>query len=221
MSNVLSNVRKGSIRDKSILETIEICGVMDTDQLTELFFKFPTGKRKCQARMKSLYDRKLVKKTRLSLDSSTVYYQGKFPGQIEHSLAVSWVYVWLMRKQGETILTWETEELKEFGLRVDALCSTRIPMTGEIRWYCIELDRGAVSRHKFLKVNYYDDLYLKEGFTGSKLMKRLDNPLRFPKVIIVTDSVKHGQKIRSLVAESKTKVKYEVYLLSAIKEGLE
>lgn len=217
---VMTNMLKASIRDRSILETIELCGVMDTDQLTELFFKFPSGKRKCQARMKSLYDRHLIKRTRLSLDTSTVYYFGKFPGQIEHSLALSWVYVWMMRKQGESILTWEMEELKEFGLRVDALCSTKIPMTGEIRWYCIELDRGSVSRHKFLKVNQHDDLYLKEGFSGSKLMKRLDNPLRFPKVIIVTDDPKHGLKIRKLVSDSKTKVKYEVYLLSAMKEGL-
>lgn len=216
----MTNAMKGSTRDRSILETIELCGVMDTDQLTELFFKFPSGKRKCQARMKSLYDRHLVKRTRLSLGTSTVYYQGKFPGQIEHSLALSWVYVWMTRKQGETVLTWETEELREFGLRVDALCSTKIPMTGEIRWYCIELDRGSVSRHKFLKVNIYDDLYTKEGFSGSKLMKRLDNPIRFPKVIIVTDDAKHGQKIRNHIAESRTKVKYELFLLSAIKEGL-
>ncbi|MBC2723326.1 MAG: hypothetical protein HGJ97_11685 [Desulfosporosinus sp.] len=216
----MTNAMKGSIRDRSILETIELCGVMSTDQLTELFFKFPSGKRKCQARMKSLYDRKLVKRTRLSLDAPTVYYQGKYPGQIEHSLALSWVYVWFMRKQGETVLTWETEELKEFGLRVDALCSTKILMTGEIRWYCIEIDRGSVSRHKFRKIDIYDDLYLKEGVAGSKLMKKLGNPARFPKVIIVTDDPKHGQKIRRLVAESKTKVRYEVHLLSAIKEGL-
>lgn len=216
----MTNAMKGLIRDRAILDAIGICGVMDTDQLTELFFKFPTGKRKCQARMKSLYERKLVKRTRLSLDSSTIYYLGKFPGQIEHSLALSWVYVWMMRKQGEVILTWETEELKEFGLRVDALCSTKIPMTGEIRWYCIEIDRGSVSRHSFFKVDIYDDLYLKEGVTGSRLMKKLENPLRFPKVIIVTDDSKHGQKIRRLVAESKTKIRYEVYLLNAIKEGL-
>lgn len=215
-----NNILKASIRDRSILETIELCGVMNTDQLTELFFKFATGKRKCQARMKSLYDRKLVKRTRLSLDTSTVYYQGKLPGQIEHSLAISWAYVWFMRKQGESILTWKTEELKDFGLRVDALCSTKIPMTGEIRWCCIEIDRGSASRNSFHKVTIYDDLYQKEGIEGSKLMKRLDNPQRFPKVIIVTDKPKHVQKIRNHIAESKTKVKYEVYLLNAIKEGL-
>jgi len=216
----MTNAMKGSIRDRSILETIELCGVMNTDQLTELFFKFPSGKRKCQARMKSLYDRKLVKRTRLSLDSPTVYYQGKFPGQIEHALALTWVYVWFMRKQGETLLTWETEELKAFGLRVDALCSTKIPMTGEIRWYFIEIDRGSVSRHHFRKVDIYDDLYLKEGVSGSKLMKRLGNPSRFPKVIIVTDDPKHGQKIRNHITESRTKVRYEAYLLNAIKEEL-
>ena len=211
---------KGSIRDKAILDAIEICRVMNTDQLTELFFKFPTGKRKCQARMKSLYDRKLVKRTRLSLDTPAIYYQGRVPGQPEHSLAATWVYVWFMRKQGEKVLTWEIEELKEFDLRTDVLCSTKILMSGEIRWYCIEIDRGSVSRNSFLKVSKYDELYQKEGIAGSKLMNRLDNALRFPKVILITDKVKHVQKIRTLIAESKTKVKYEVYLLNAIKEGL-
>lgn len=217
MSNQLSNVRKGSLRDREILDAIELCKVMNTEQITELFFRFATGKRKCQARMKSLCDRKMVKKARLSLDTSTIYYQGKFPSQYNHSLALSWVYVWFQRKQGEKLLSWEIEELKEFSMRVDALCSTKIPMTNEVRWYCVELDKSE-SRNNFLKISKYDELYLKEGVANSKLMQRLDNALRFPKVVIVTDSIKRGQKIKSLIAESVTKVKYEVYLLG--KEGV-
>ena len=89
----LNNVTKGFQRDREIIDTINLCRAMDTEQITELFFKFATGKRKCQARMKSLIDRKLVKKTRLSLDTSSVYYQGKFPQLLEHTLALSWVYV--------------------------------------------------------------------------------------------------------------------------------
>jgi hypothetical protein len=191
---------------------------MDTNQIAELFFKFPSGKRKCQARMKSLYDRKLVKKARLSLDTSTIYFQGKFPAQYDHSLALTWCYVWMMKKQGEKVLSWEIEELKEFGLRVDALCSTFITMTKEVRWYCFELTKSA-SRNDFLKIPKYDALYLKEGIAGSKLMKRLGEAQRFPKVVIVTDSIKHAQKIKSLVSESVTKVRYEVYLLQ-ISQGI-
>jgi hypothetical protein len=207
---------KGSKRDGDILGAIDLCGVLDTDQLMELFFCFPSGKRKCQQRMKSLYDRKLVKRTRLSLDTPAIYYTGKFPGQMHHSLALSWAYVWMMKQQGEKILTWETEQLKEFGLRVDALCSTYIPMTKEIRWYCIELDRGSVSRHKFDKVAIYDNLYLREGVVGSQLMQRLSHPQRFPRVMIVTDSVKQKQKIQEYIEKSKTKVRYEVHLISSL-----
>ena len=213
----LSNVKKGCQRDKDILETIAMCRVMNTDQLTELFFKFPTGKRKCQARMKLLYERKQVKRIRFSLDTSTYYYLGKFPGQPDHSLAISWVYVWFMRKQGEKVLTWETEQLKEFGLKCDALCSTKIPMTNEIRWYCIEYDRGSVSNHPFKKIAMYNDLYVREGFPRSKLMKRLENPLRFPKVIIVSDSIKSGQKIKQLIADSPTKVRYDFHMMNEIR----
>lgn len=213
----LSNVKKGCQRDKDILETISICRVMNTDQLTELFFKFPTGKRKCQARMKSLYERKMVNKFRLSLDTSTIYYLGKFPGQPEHSLAISWIHVWFKRKQGEKVLTWETEQLKEFGFKCDALCSTKIAMTNEIRWYCIEFDRGSVSNHPFKKVSLYDGLYQREGFPQSKLMKRLGDPLRFPKVIIVSDSIKSGQKIKQLITDSPTKVRYDFHMMSEIR----
>ncbi|SHH86075.1 hypothetical protein [Desulfosporosinus lacus] len=220
-TQAMTNVQKGSTRDKSIIETIGLCGVMDTEQLAELFFRFPTGMRKCQARMKCLVDRKLVKKTRLSLDTPSVYYQGKFPHRLEHARALSWIYVWFMRKTGEKLLTWEREELKEFGdiLQTDALCSVKITMTGEIRWYCIELDRGSVNRSKFDKIEKYIALYNREGVAGSPMLKRLGNPLRFPKVLIVTDSVKRGQRIRELVADANTRLKFEVHLLSAIKEG--
>jgi hypothetical protein len=51
-------------------------------------------------------------------------------------------------------------------------------------------------------------------------MRQLSDPLRFPKVIIVSDSVRNVQKIRKLISESKTKVRYEAYLLNSIKEGL-
>lgn len=219
----MTNVQKGSRRDQDILDAISLCGVMDTEQLTELFFNFATGKRKCQARMKTLVDRKLIKKTRLSLDTPTVYYQGKFPHRLEHARALSWIYVWMKRQQGTNLLTWELEELKEFGniLQADALCSVKITMTGEIRWYCIELDRGSVNRSKFDKIEKYIALYNREGVTGSPMLKRLDNPLRFPKVLIVTDSVKRGQRIRELVANANTRLKFEVHLLNAIKEGSE
>lgn len=123
-------------------------------------------------------------------------------------------------RPGETLLTYELEQLKEFGgiLQADALCSTRIEMTKEIRWYCVELDRGSVNRNKFDKVEKYIALYHREGVAGSPLLKRLDNPLRFPKVLIVTDSVKRGQQIREIISNTNARLKFEVHLLDAIKE---
>jgi hypothetical protein len=218
--SAMTNVQKGSYRVKGILDAITICKVIDTNQITELFFGFPTGLRKCQAVMKSLYDKKLVKKTRLSLDTATVYYQGKFPRNLEHSLGLTWAYVWLKNRPGETLLSWELEQLKEFGgiLQCDALCSVRIEMTKEIRWYCVEMDRGSVNRSKFDKIDKYIALYNREGVQGSPLLKRLDNPSRFPKIIIVTDDIRRGQRIREMIANTNTRLKFEVHLLSALKE---
>jgi hypothetical protein len=209
-------VTKGSRRDSAILEAVNTCKVMNTEQLTELFFKFPSGKRRCQARMKVLSDKKLVKKFRLSLDSSTIYYTGSFPGQPKHSLALSWVYAWMMNRPGEKLLTWDLEELSEFNLRVDILCSTKILITNEIRYYCIEFCRGSVSLNKYKKIDLYDDLYKREGISGSKLMQKLVGAERFPKVILVTDDAKHGAKIRELVTKATSPVRYEVVLLSSL-----
>lgn len=208
-----NHVKMGLKRDTAILDTIRTCRVMDTDQITELFF---SSKRRCQARMKVLHDKKLVKRFRLSLDTPAVYYCGNFPSQPIHSLALTWIYVWMNRRPGERMLTWDMEELSEFGLRVDALCSTHIPMNNEIRYYCIELDRGSASLNKYKKVDIYDALYKKEGYPDSKLMQKLTGAKRFPKVILVTDDAKHGIKIRELVSKATTPVKYEVHLLSAL-----
>lgn len=216
MLKQLSNIKKGASRDSAILDAIETCGVIDTEQLTALLFKFPSGKRKCQARMKSIYERKLVNRTRLSLDSPTVYHLGELPGKLKHSLMLSWVYVWMKNRPGEILLSWETEQLKEFGLRADALCSTKILLTKEIRWYCIEVDRYSVSHNKVKEVVNYDALYKREGKLNSDLMKRLDNPERFPKILIVTDSDKREQMIQKAVKGSTTKVRYEAYLLSSL-----
>lgn len=213
----LNNLKKGYKRDNDILKTIEMCGVMDTEQLTVLFFKFQSGRRKCQARMKSLCDRNLVNKVRLSIDTPNIYFHGKQPDGIKHSLELTWVYIWMNNRPGEKLLSWETEQLKDFGLRTDILCSTEILMTKEIRWYCIEFDRGSVSHSNYIKVELYDDLYKKEGYSGSKLMKKLGNPLRFPKVILITDYYKQRNKINNMVTASQSKVKFDVYLIDEIK----
>ncbi|WP_407308784.1 hypothetical protein [Desulfosporosinus sp. SB140] len=218
--SVMTNAQKGSYRVKAILDAITICKVIDTNQIAELYFRFPSGLRKCQAVMKTLYDKKLVKKTRLSLDTATIYYKGRLPENLEHALALTWCYAWMKQRPGETLLTWELEQLKEFGniLRADALCSVRIDMTKEIRWYCVEMDRGSINRNKFDKIDKYIALYNREGVPGSPLLKRLDNPLRFPKIIIVTDDVRRGQKIREMIANANTRLKFEVHLLASIKE---
>ncbi|WP_088227837.1 hypothetical protein [Desulfosporosinus sp. FKB] len=216
---VMTNIQKGLIRDQAILDTITFCKVMDTNQIAELFFRFPSGLRKCQARMKILVDKRLVKKTRLSLDTATIYYRKKLPDHVPHALGVTWCYVWMKRQYGENLLTFELEQLKEFGdiLQADALCSVKISITGEIRWFCIEFETG-LNRNRFDKVEKYVSLYNREGIPGSPLLKRLNNPQRFPKIIVVTDSVRRAQQIKEFIANANTKVKFEVHLLSAIKE---
>jgi hypothetical protein len=171
--------------------------------------------------MKVLVEKKLVKKVRISLDSSNIYFMTR-PLSLEHSLGVSWSYVWVNKtlKQNEKILTWELEQLKEFGaiLQCDALCSIENQITKEVRWYCIEFDRSSVNKSRFDKIEKYNLLYQKYGFASSPLIKRLGNTTRFPRVIIITDTAKRALNIRDIIQSEKQKdgVNFEIHLLSEV-----
>lgn len=210
--NLPNNILIGSKRDSEVLESIDTCGVLNTQQITALHFPIKSGKRKCQERMQSLYERKLVKRIRISVDSPYVYFINR-PSLMNHSLAISWAYVWMVKTR--KVQTWELEQLEEFGLRCDALCSVRNDMAKETFWYCIEFESSS-NKSQFEKIEKYNKLYDKEGIKGSKLMQRLNHPDRFPRVIIVTDTAKKGIRIRDAIQSEKRIVNFEVMLLSEI-----
>ncbi|SHN84752.1 hypothetical protein [Desulfitobacterium chlororespirans] len=209
----MNHVMKGSKRDAEILESIELCGAMDTQQIAALHFRFKSGLRKCQERLQSLHERKLIKRARLSMDSPYVYFYTR-PALPRHTLAISWIYVWLAKQK--RIQSWELEQLEEFGiLRCDALCSIRNEMTQETLWCCVEFESSA-NKSKFDKVEKYTKLYEKHGIKGSPLMQRLDGADRFPRVILVADNAKRGLKMREVVQAAHSPVKFEIHLLSEI-----
>jgi hypothetical protein len=188
---------------------------MNTHQIATHIFSGKSGLRKCQQRLQYLSspEHPFIQKIRRPFfDNPDVYYLGKTPdlSLLIHIIMVSWVYVWLSKRF--EIEHWETEV--DFKIcRFDAICRIK-----DGRWFFIELDRAS-SRHKFKKVEQCTELYEKESKPGSELLKGLDNPSKFPRIMIITDSAKRGLNIRNMF-QDKTKNPYglgfDLHLFSEI-----
>lgn len=206
----LSNHKKGSQRDKEILRLIESQGCMNTDQIRLLLFN-NVADTVCNRRLLRLTEAGLLKRDRYSINEPFFYFIDKRPGQIQHTLGVSWVYVWINLKLNswERLHSFEREITFKI-LRSDGLVSIKNNVTGELRFMFIEMDI-AESSNKFKKAELYERLYLSEGYRDKwwgPLLKR------FPPILVVTtDKVK---KIEDRIGDSK--IEFRVYSLETIKE---
>jgi hypothetical protein len=143
------------------------------------------------------------------------FYYFKRPGQIEHTLGVSWIYTWVRM----TLTTMERihcfdREVKEYKtVRPDAFMGIKHLFSGNLSFYFMEFD-VAESGNDFDKVAKYNALFSSEGYASAWWV-----PLskRFPAIIVVTT----GNKDRILdrvKAENINNLEFRVYTLSEIKE---
>lgn len=211
----MNNYQLCSFRDKQIILALSQCKALNTNQLVTLFFKGKTGLRKCQTRLKFLANNEFVQVIeRPFFDSPNIYYLKDAPAlsAIPHIIMVGWVYVWFCKKY--EVLYWEQEV--DFNiLQCDAIC--QVKDKGEIKWFFIELDR-AKSHNTFVKPEKYTELYEKEGNTGSELSKRY-NLNKFPRIVIVTDSIRRGQNISKIVKDKNRNpcaLGFDLYLFDEI-----
>jgi hypothetical protein len=190
---------------------------MTAKQLTSLLFPGKYGLRKCQDRIKFLHEHELIKFIeRPFFYLGNVYYLNKEPAlsAIPHVISMSWIFVWISKHF--EIEYWEQEV--DFGiLQCDALCKVKGGM-----WFFIEFDR-VVSHNPFKKPMLYTELFEKEGRKGSQLLQRLDNPSSFPRIIVITDSVRRGVTIKKIIKENNPhhlgygiEKKEEIYLFDEI-----
>lgn len=211
----MNNHEKGFYRDKAILEAIEEHEVLNTDQITALFFNgMKNGKRMAQKRLKSLFERERVQKGRLSYYHPCHYHTTtRPPGQIEHRLGINWFYIWL----NASLKNWERlhcfEHEQEFGiLRADGLAAIKNTVTGQMRFIFLEMDR-AESGNKFDKIEKYNQLYQEaERYADCWWVNLTD---RFPAVYIVTTSNKKIKAIEKIIKEKNANnLEFRVLLLS-------
>ena len=91
---------KGMIRDREILEWVDQCKCLNTDQIELLAFPgMKAGKRKCQMRLKKLTDQRRLCRWRYGLDQPYAYYHSmnKPVEQMEHTVLLSWMFIWLLK----------------------------------------------------------------------------------------------------------------------------
>lgn len=172
-----------------------------------------------QGRLKKLHEGKSLKRGRLSLDQPFFYYLDKRPGQLEHRLAVNWVYVWFLKvkaKKGwEKLHSFEWEVPYELIVRPDGFAAIKNLAYGTLTFYFVELDI-AESGNAFDKVQRYNKLYKSRKFMdywwGS-------HATGFPSIIVVTTTERKKKTIIDKVSQgNESDLDFQVYTLDQIKE---
>jgi len=212
---LLSNHKKGSHRDRELFRLLETQGALNTDQIRLLLFK-NTCLRIVQRRLKKLADRKVIKRARISLDEPNYYYMGIKPGQLDHVLGVSWIYVWIrLTLSNLERLHCFDREVKDYKLvRPDAFVGVKNLWKDSISFFFVELDIDESGNDFGVKVKRYNDLYISENYLNQWWV-----PLskRFPSIIVVTTGrmKKLQEKIQK---ENAHNLEFRVYSLDQVKE---
>lgn len=207
--------QRGYRRDRAIVELLESCGALDTDQIHLLLFQ-DVSKRVTQRRLKTLREKKLVKADRLTVGEPSFYYLGKRPGQVDHTLALNWVYTWTIRN----LRSWEklhsfSREIDYKILRSDGFIAIQNLVASTWDFSFIEMDI-AESGNAFDKVEKYTALYDTDGYYGSWWQPLAQ---KFPRIILVTTNIKRYHLIKEKVRVHNIRnLRFSVYTLDQVKE---
>ncbi|WP_051534132.1 replication-relaxation family protein [Desulfitibacter alkalitolerans] len=211
---MLTNHKKGYLRDRRILEAINKHGVLDTDQIEVLFFNgIKNSKRIAQKRLLKLYETKKIKRGRDIPGAPFYYYSGKKSDQLDHLLSVNWVYIWTMAnlRSWEQLLSFEYEQDYRI-LRCDCFVGISNAVTKENKFYFVEVDLGS---NPFDKVSKYNNLYQSGEYSGAWWVPKTN---RFPAILVVTNSKNRKTNIEELIKKENTNnLEFNVKLLEDIK----
>jgi hypothetical protein len=194
---------------------LETNGSLDTDQIQLLLFN-DNVPHTARRRLKKLSDTKKIKRDRFSINEPYFYYLDKKPGQIEHVLGVSWVYVWII----STLSSMERihcfyREVKDYKIiRPDAFVGVKNLWKDSLSFFFVELDIDQ-SGHDFgIKAGKYNDLYRSEGYLNQWWVTLAK---RFPPIIVVTTG--KVKTIEEKISKANTNnLEFRVYSLDHVKE---
>lgn len=211
---MLNNHKKASHRDKALFRLLETQGALNTEQIQLLLFRdnVPHTTRR---RLKKLYDKGRIRRVRVSIDEPYCYYIDKKPGQLDHTLGVSWIYTWVCSTLPDAMqLHSYNREVVHKTLRPDALICIKKAWTDSFVFFFAEFDI-AESGHDFGdKVKRYNEFY-----NSGEYLKQWWVPLskRFPVIRVVTTG--NVKKLEERIAKANAhNLEFQVFSLENIKE---
>lgn len=145
-------------RDKQILELTEQLKVVDVFVIYTMLFKKTKTNRVAQRRLTNLYEFKRIKRWRMNQISPYIYYLGKRPTNIEHSLLMSY-FIAHLDKLGADIKKIKREWLITEGIRVDLFVAYTLNDKNYIS--IVEIENSKSFQEKYEKLEEY---YLSNEF---------------------------------------------------------
>ena len=139
-------------RDRKILELIEQLRVVDVFTVDTILFSNTKTNRVCQKRLTNLAEFNRVKRWRPNQISQYIYYQGRRPGNIEHSLLISH-FVAHMYELGAEILKIKREWLIGEGIRIDLFVAYKLNNKSYIA--IVEAENTKSFQKKYEKLEEY------------------------------------------------------------------
>lgn len=210
----MNNLQKCSLRDKKLINLLNEQTALTTEQVKLLLFK-DVSLRVAQNRLNKLTLSKRIKRDRFTVYEPYFYYLSSKPGQIEHVLGVSWIYVWVMLSLGnmENLHCFE-REVDYKVLRPDAFIGVKNLWSGNLTFFYAEMDIDESGNDFSIKVRRYNNFYelgLYQGLWWNSLAKR------FPEIrVVTTGSVKTLKK--KIEKENIHGLEFQVFTLDQIKE---
>lgn len=212
----------GRSRDAAILRAVEECKFISRDQVQALVFGH-SYRQKCCDRLLRLYKAKRLKRKRIDVAESFVYFLPgeKWNQKAEHYLAVNWVYVAIV-KQAKSWFKLQAFA-REYFCRIDensclvadALAVLANKTTKELKPVFVEVDRGQ-SNNEFDKCRKYGAYYLSKEWVKQWWAKPdPEGRYRFPRVLVVTDRPAHVRQV--IDRENETGIRFSVATLEEVR----
>ena len=165
-------------RDKQILKLVEDLKVVDVFVVDTMLFKNTKTNRVAQRRLLNLVECKKLKRWRMNQISNYIYYVGRQPKNIEHSLLMSY-FIAHLSKIGADIKKIKREWLITEGIRIDLFVAYTLNDKNYIS--IVEVENSKSFQNKYDKLEAY--------FSTNEYKKLFPT---IPQIICVSD--KHFKK---------------------------
>jgi hypothetical protein len=172
---------------KKILDLVEKFGVCNSEQVANLVYahyKNPkVAKIHASAKLKNLYDNKLLKRDRAHINAKYFYFTSKKPKQVEHRLYAVDLYIKLVNFYGETNVDMIIHYNGIKGIESDALIT--IKKDKYIYYFFLEVHYSS----KQFNVEKYENIFNDQSFINiyPKEILEKNKKLQFPKILVMTD----------------------------------